>query len=358
MKLKYGILVAAASLFLAACNENKFEVSGTIAGADEQTLYFESAVNGRWFRLDSVKTNSEGEFSFSRTAPKFPEIYRFALDGKSVYFPIDSLDVITLNSTAEAFNSAYELLGSDNAVAISKVDKGARAVLNSAKDSEEYEKYKREMMELIISNPSSIIAYYAVNKYVGREPLFRASDKMDLKIMGAVANAFHTYRPNDPRTKFMVDMVITARSLNAPADTVQVDEVPIIEIALQDNKGIEHSLAELASKGGVIMLNFTVYSAKESPVFNKMLADVYNKYSKRGLEVYQVAYDSNEYQWKTAAANLPWITVYDPNGLQSRNLAKYNVSVLPTTYIIDRNGEIVERVSDLTQLEKLVKKYL
>lgn len=358
MKLKYGFLAATATLLLAACSDNKFEVNGTIGGADEQTLYFEGAVNGRWFRLDSVKTDSDGDFSFSRTAPKFPEIYRFAMNGKSVYFPIDSLDVLTLNSNAERFSSDYELSGSDNAVAISKVDKGARAILKSDKDSPEYKAYKQQMMELIVADPSSIIAYYAVNKYIGREPLFRSTDKMDLRIMGAVANAFNTYRPNDPRTKFMVDMVVTARGLNTPADTLIVDEVPIIDITLQDNTGVEYSLADVSSKGGVVLLNFTTYAAKESPIFNKLLSDTYTKYKKRGLEIYQVAYDDNQYQWKTAAVNLPWITVYDPYGLQSRNLRKYNVGVLPTTFIIDRKGELVERVTDLTQLDKLIKKYL
>ena len=89
-----------------------------------------------------------------------------------------------------------------------------------------------------------------------------------------------------------------------------------------------------------------------------MLADVYRKYKAQGLEIFQVGIDTEEFQWRQSAVNLPWITVYDPLGVESRNLASYNVTQVPLTYIIDRKGEIVERVTDITDLDSKVAKYM
>ena len=119
-----------------------------------------------------------------------------------------------------------------------------------------------------------------------------------------------------------------------------------------------HDEPQHVKQGKVTLLNFTVYSAEWSPVCNKVLADVYRKYKAQGLEIFQVGIDTEEFQWRQSAVNLPWITVYDPMGIDSRNLASYNVNQVPLTYIIDRKGEIVERVADITDLERKVAKYM
>ena len=66
--------------------------------------------------------------------------------------------------------------------------------------------------------------------------------------------------------------------------------------------------------------------------------------------------DQDNVVWREAAKNLPWITVFDPMSIQSKNVGTYNVSGIPTTFII-RGGEIVERVEDATRLKAAVAKY-
>lgn len=224
------------------------------------------------------------------------------------------------------------------------------------------EAWKRELANQILSDPSGIVAYYIINKYIGDEPLFDPVNDFDFKIIGAVANAFNSFKPNDPRTSYLVNVLrqgqIRRRQVMANADTMYVSETKIIDIKLQDKKGVMQDLQKVTQKGNVVLLNFTVYSADFSPVFNKALADIYRKHKAAGLEIYQVGIDPDEFQWRQAAANLPWITVYDPSGLNSQNLVSYNVTQVPLTYIINRSGDIVERVADFTQLESAVAKYM
>ena len=60
-------------------------------------------------------------------------------------------------------------------------------------------------------------------------------------------------------------------------------------------------------KGKVVLLDFSVFQSPAGAPHNMMLRELYNKYAKDGLEIYQVSLDADEHYWKTAAGNLPWV---------------------------------------------------
>ena len=123
----------------------------------------------------------------------------------------------------------------------------------------------------------------------------------------------------------------------------------IIDVTLLDNKGNARSLTDL--KGRVVLLDFHVFGTKESTKRIMMLREIYNKYHDRGLEIYQVSLDPDEHFWKTQTAALPWISVRDPQGLNSQNLSSYNVQSLPTFFLIDRNNVIYKRDAQIKDLD-------
>lgn len=356
----------AASLMAASCGGgNEFRVGGVVeGGSDTVKMVVELSSNGRWLIADSVATTGNGEFSVNIPAPANPEVYRLRYGRNAIYFPIDSLDQITINTGVKNFATEFTVSGSHDAVSMMNIDK--RAIEIGAMKGEPRTKavaaWKKELVDTILANPSGIISYYIINKYIGSDPLFDPLVKEDLRIIGAVANGYYTFRPNDPRTAYLVNVLRNGRMYHNPnaavSDTLQLDETSLLDITLQDNDGVEHSLAALAREKKVILLSFTVYTAEFSPSYNAILADVYSKNNGRGLEIFQLSFDGDEFQWRQSAVNLPWITVYDPAGVQSANMAKYNVTQLPLTYVIDRNGEIVERVSDPSQLAGIVAQYL
>ncbi|MEG2514359.1 MAG: thioredoxin family protein, partial [Bacteroidaceae bacterium] len=108
----------------------------------------------------------------------------------------------------------------------------------------------------------------------------------------------------------------------------------------------------------VVILDFTIYQSASSAAHNFALRDLYSKYANQGLEIYQVSLDADEHFWKTAADNLPWICVHDPNGTYSSNAALYNVKKLPTYFLINRNNELSARDETIKDLEAEVKKML
>ena len=213
-----------------------------------------------------------------------------------------------------------------------------------------------------MKDPAGIVSFYLINKFIGDKPLFDPLDKKDFKIIGAVTNAFANFRPNDPRTGYMVDNfklgLSQRRSENAPRDTLVATEASLIDIKLQDKKGKMQSLQEVASHGNVVVLNFTMQSQSFSPSLNRLLNEMYTKYKSRGFEIFQVSLDDNEAQWMQAVASLPWIVMRDPNGEYSTFAGAYNITSIPAVFIIGRNGEIVERVANIEQLETSLTKYM
>lgn len=359
---KYILLFAVAAVaMLSSCSGNQFKVDGTIEGAGEDVaLVLEESSNGMWLIVDSLAPGSDGSFSVSSEAPMVPNIYRLRMDDRAIYFPIDSLDHITIKTTLKGYDTDYTLSGSEHAELAMKIDKECMSLAGGKGTPEKIKAFKKKLAKEVIADPKGIVAYYIINKSIDGEPLFDPLDDDDLRIIGAVANSFNTFRPNDPRTDYLVNTLLAGqqrrRASAMPTDTIQAVEVSLIDIKLDDYQGKSHKLSQVASQNNVVLLSFTMYQAEFSPMYNKLLNDIYSA-NKGRLEIYQVSLDEDNATWLQSAKNLPWITVYDPNGVNSLNVANYNLSGVPTTYII-KSGQVVERVDDPNNLKSVVAKYL
>ena len=85
---------------------------------------------------------------------------------------------------------------------------------------------------------------------------------------------------------------------------------------------------------------------------------LYDKFASSGFTIYQVSLDSNEHFWITGAANLPWTCVRDEKGANSTIAASYRISALPSAFLINKEGELVERLQAFEGLEEKIEKLL
>ncbi|MCH5319387.1 MAG: DUF4369 domain-containing protein [Paramuribaculum sp.] len=356
---KILILAVSAATLLSCSHSDEWRVKGKIEGAEGKTLVLEAGSNGVWYALDSLTLKKSGDFSFTEKAFPYPDIYRLTVDGSSFYFPIDSVE--TVEVIADINNpTAVTLSGSTSAEKLMAADKLINKYATGAAPAEivKNKELKRELGNMLLEEPNGIVAYYILNKKIGGQPLYDPTDKLDIRVIGAVANAYDNYMPDDPRTKFLKTLFLSNKKRDnaVPKDTLVATEVPIIELSLYDNTGKEKSLTETAQQNKVVLLSFTQYSADFSPAYNVELNKVYEKYHQAGLEIYQISYDPDDYQWRQSAKNLPWITVFNPTATNRQSLIDYNVGKIPTTFVI-ANGELVDRVEDPTKLSGSVAKY-
>lgn len=115
-------------------------------------------------------------------------------------------------------------------------------------------------------------------------------------------------------------------------------------------------------RGKVVMVNFWATSCpgciKEMP----QLVDTYKKYQPRGLEIVAVAmsYDPPEYVRNyVQQRNLPFTVALDTTGEAAK--AFNQVKLTPTTFIIDRQGRIIQQTLgelDFARLHTLLEQHL
>lgn len=141
-------------------------------------------------------------------------------------------------------------------------------------------------------------------------------------------------------------------NLTADEAIVQVgDKAPdfqLKQVAADENNSIR--LSDLEGKG--VMLNF--WGTWCEPCKDEMpyMEKLYPKYKEQGVEIVAVSLDNTELVIENFADqyNLTFPLLHDKN---SQVLDAYGVKPLPTTYFIDENGMVVERVLGGLTLEKL-----
>lgn len=381
--MKRNAYIAAALLltgFTACNNEPAFKVQGSVTDAADKMLYFEQTGLEGIVALDSAKLDDGGSFKFSGLRPESPEFYRLRIEDKVINFSVDSTETVSVKADFNNFATDYQIEGSENNTKIKELV-GLQAALQEevneiakagmpigiARDSIAVlvDAYKNNVKRnYIYKGPNKAYAYFALfqelNGYMIFDPL---SSKDDVKCFAAVATSLTNMYPHADRSRNLYNMVIKGmkntrtpevKPLEIPADKIQ--ETSIIDIPLKDIDGNTRHLTDL--KGKVVLIDFTVYGDAQSGARNLLLRELYDKYAPQGLEIYQISFDTDEHYWKTAADNLPWICVRDPQGPYSTYVRLYGVQQLPTSFLVNRNNELTQRLDEKVDVEAAIKNLL
>ncbi|MFC0772871.1 TlpA family protein disulfide reductase [Terrimonas alba] len=134
---------------------------------------------------------------------------------------------------------------------------------------------------------------------------------------------------------------------------------PRLQIKLPDVKGDSVTLASL--KGKVLLLDFWASWCMPCRAANKKLVKLYGKYKAKGFEIFSVSLDEDKSDWKKAIAKdkISWVQVNDPRGSwNAKTAADWNISVLPTTFLINKKGDVVAIDPEGKELEKGIQELL
>lgn len=368
--------LALMAAMLTSCNNKKFHINGTVTEAKDSVLYLENMSLDGPVVVDSVKLDDKGAFSFSGKAPDAPEFYRLRIAGQIINLSVDSTETVDVKASYPSMATGYTVDGSAECatireLALKQIDLQNRVIAVQNNPNLGYDltrdsigklvaAYKEDIKRnYIYRAPMRASSYFALFQTLGNMLIFNPRENADdVKVFAAVATSWDTYHPDALRGKNLHNIAIEGMknvrimrnkmaAQNIDASKVNVSN--IIDISLLDNQGNRRSLTDL--KGKVVMLDFHVFGSNGSTKRIMEMRELYNKYHDRGFEIYQVAFDPDEHFWKTQTAALPWISVRDPQGLQSQNLAAYNVSSIPTFFLIDRNNEVKKRDSQITDID-------
>lgn len=368
MKGRFKFITLGAASLLAAmamqsCGDkaNGWTIEGTIDGGANRKIAVEQNVSGAWVLLDSIETDDAGHFSYTaQNAAEFPDLYRLSLDNSWLYFPVDSLDHVTVTTTAADFGGRYQLKGSTAAENITRANQLIYHYIDSLDLNRALadSSLKVRLFDIFREGDDLMTPYYLVYRNIDGRPLFDIQNRdTDYRVLGAVATKFQMLRPDDPRTKFFERLHSQERQRRNPVQLVATEVNAPGDIQSLDITGNKQSLYDLLGKGKPVVLSFAKYGDDTSKPYTLVLNSVYEKYKDQGLELYQVSVDGDETEWIEFGRNLPWISVWGPAITTVNPLTLYNVSAVPMTYIFDAQGNLAERVVDYSKLDQALAKY-
>jgi len=385
MKIFRFLTVVLMVCVMISCSDKgpQFIVEGKITDADSSVLYLEKRELNKITLLDSVKLDNKGEFKFKETSPLYAEFYVLRLNGQVINFAVDSTETVTIEASGKTFATDYTI---GESLTNQQIKKATLAQYKASNELDELQKrfsnkeineteyinqvqaianeYKDAAQKIMFSDLKSPAAYFALFQKVNGYLLFDPYSRDDYKMFAAVATAWDTYRTDSPRTPHLKDYTLIAMKVRKQSElssedlmnkAQEVESSQYYNIELPDINGKNISLSSL--KGKIVLLDFTVYQAEESPAHNIALNKIYTRF-KPDLEIYQVSFDSDMHLWKNAATNLPWVAVHEGKSVNSDLIFKYNIQAFPSIFLLGRNGDIIKRLLPTDNIESEIQKII
>lgn len=389
-KTLFSALAAGFSLlFVFACSNGEknetagpcFTINGTISNAQGKTIYIANEAIAGTIILDSAKIDNDGKFSFSQPKPESFEFYVIGFhNGTPAVIAIDSTETVTLTADANDF-AGYTIENSPESEKIKELytlTKALEKQIGGMKPDASFLSKKAALIkefkeniakQYIIPAPYKASAYIALWLTIKGETIFRPlNDRTDSKCFAAVATGMKMQYPGAQRTKHLCNIAEEGMKATRPITQQEIEHLEslaneantsnLFEITLPNRDGDSIRLSSF--KGKVVLLDFTLFEYQKMKMRNIDLRELYDRYNKKGLEIYQVSLDNREHYWQQETLGLPWTCVRDGRGNASPYLAQFNVQSLPTFYLINRNGEIVLRDTQtediIKEVEELLKK--
>jgi thiol-disulfide isomerase/thioredoxin len=115
------------------------------------------------------------------------------------------------------------------------------------------------------------------------------------------------------------------------------------ELALETPEGNIFKLSDL--KGQYVMIDFWASWCGPCRRENPNVVAAYKKYHSAGFEILGVSLDNEKAKWTAAIAadGLTWKHISDLKGWQSVAAQTYEISSIPATVLLDKEGKIVAR---------------
>ncbi len=367
---------------MTACSDSEsVRLVGNIENAEDETIILQQINLSSTEIVDSAKISSDGSFKLRAPRVSEPTFFKAYLhNGKSISFIADSTETIEVKADNAAANWYTSITFTDSPVstdlqtiitkgmtlqselaAYSNSDMTGLSLnereTRSAEATKVLNEYKSFVHHYIFEHPRSFVSYYALFQTVLNLNVFDVMGPNDHTLFATVATGLNLLYPDNERVRHLCDYVLQARAIQKRqkrnSELINsANEVKSPDLSMPDRTGNDLRLSDL--RGNVVILQYWLSTDKSSRNLNKQLVKLYNKYHQRGLEIYQVSLDQSKVLWESAIDNdgLTWANVCDLQGSNSIGARLYNVSQVPSNFIIDRDGAIIGKDLFSTRLDE------
>ncbi|NOQ25243.1 MAG: DUF4369 domain-containing protein [Bacteroidales bacterium] len=371
--MKRIIFLFISLLILSSCNKSsKIEITGTIENGEGKKLSISELFVSEIQEIDTIRLDSNGNFKF-KFSSDIPRFFHLSVS-KSNFLTllIEPGESVQINASASNMAVA-KISGSESSILIQNINNQLAntkvqldSLTNYAASIKGTNKFEQEIDEInksyativdeqrdysiafIINNLNSLASIVALYQKYDNENFVLYKNK-DLQYIKIVSEALVKKYPESNHVKSLIadkenlfkryDQLQTDLYLNEITKNKEVVSIP--EIYLPNQYGDSISINSIDAK--YILLNFWATWSKESIQRNIELKEIYKRYHSKGFEIYQVSLDTKKENWTRTIAfdELSWINVIDLNGRTSYSAKIYNITNLPTSFLINPDGDII-----------------
>jgi peroxiredoxin len=365
-------LMMLAGIFMISCsNKNEFRIEGTLDGGAGKQIRLDLVMTNHLSTLDSTVLDDKGHFilkgeleqpTFGILRTPADQMFMVILHPGDRITVTGSYDNLEKEHTVqgsedtklfeafrvylqknidqlEALNMTYrDSLQSPNIAEITKdLRERSMAVINDQKA------YTRQFLTDHAGSLASLLALYqqiAPGMYI-MDPM---EDLLYYERVDSALNA--KYPASDPVITFhaqLAELRSRKRQQEIEERLLGIGKVPP-DIALPDPQGDTLRLSSL--RGKVVLLDFWASWCSPCRHENPNLVKNYEKYHKKGFEIFQVSLDRTKEAWMNGieADHLgQWYHVSDLGYWQSAVVKLYHIQAIPANFLLDREGRIIAR---------------
>lgn len=320
----------------------KSTLTATLKGiGDGEKVLVCEARGGRLVPVDTLTATPNGKLTVSRNVS---ESAFFALALARPQSPM--VHVILLPQ--ERVSMAMEFLPEANFIRVADVQGSKNMALyadytqlmaGAIGNAERQATLANDMEQLIRTHASLLMSAFLVTYF---ESVFEQYAPLYKQVRDAL---IATYPTND-----------FVRHLDGRLQGAVVAGMEAPDIALPDRDGNERKLSDL--RGKVVLIDFWASWCRPCRMANPHVVRLYQQYKDRGFDVYSVSLDNSREAWLRAieADGLEWPNhVSDLRGWSSAGGKLYGISSIPSTVLVDAQGNIVARNLQGQALEEKLK---
>jgi thiol-disulfide isomerase/thioredoxin len=370
------------SLFGCGQQSNMATINGKIDNCPQCNVVLREANGHSFVLVDSVQTNKQGEFRFEveLSSPKFLIVHVLS-EKEPLMLLVEPKEEISISIGQKNRGRNYFVTGSRGSTIVKDLNSKMNLVLetidtlslafrknvnNEKFDSikisidNQYNKliaeHRSYSTRFVKENRYSLAAILALNQqYNQNEKVFNRRD--DFLLYQMVDSSLYAIYPNNKLVKNFHKNVKKMASQLALYDRQQEMQNIGEKISLVDLPmviGTKENLSRLM--GRFTLIDFWASWCNDCKANNIKLKAIHSKYSAKGFQIVQFAIDEvPEKVLKIIESDsLTWPQASDFKQWESPYLNEFHINTIPSNYLIDRNGVIVDRNLSPKRLEEVL----